>query len=107
MNKTRIGLIVNPIAGMGGSVGLKGTDGAVIDQARALGAKPVAPERCQIFLSALTRHEDYSMVCCTLGNGRRLPGVYQPTLYHRRIDCRSNTGFRYSAHCPGNVGTAD
>ena len=41
---SRIGLIVNPIAGMGGRVGLKGTD-HVVDQARAAGAEPVAPGR--------------------------------------------------------------
>lgn len=69
MRKTRIGLIVNPIAGMGGSVGLKGTDGDIITKARALGAKPVAPERCRLFLSTLNRHDDIQWFSAPAGMG--------------------------------------
>lgn len=50
----RIGLVVNPIAGLGGRVGLKGTDGVVV-QARAAGAEPVAGPRATDFAEAFVR----------------------------------------------------
>jgi predicted polyphosphate/ATP-dependent NAD kinase len=48
----RIGFILNPIAGMGGRVGLKGTDNKV-EEARALGAEPRSPHRAERALDAL------------------------------------------------------
>lgn len=52
----RIGFVINPYAGMGGAVGLKGTDGCV-EEALTRGAHPVSPSRALRFLSHIERSD--------------------------------------------------
>ena len=63
-----IGFIVNPIAGMGGVIGLKGTDGKIIfEKAVSLGAKPIAPVRAKEFLAELAPLKQ--SICLLVGAG--------------------------------------
>jgi predicted polyphosphate/ATP-dependent NAD kinase len=53
----KMGFIINPIAGMGGKVALKGTNG-VLKEAIARGAKPIALERAKEFLQKLREYSE-------------------------------------------------
>jgi predicted polyphosphate/ATP-dependent NAD kinase len=59
LEKRKLGFIVNPIAGMGGRVGLKGSDGfEILEKAKQLGAQPEAPARAATALMRISRIKD-------------------------------------------------
>lgn len=62
----KLGLIINPIAGMGGSVGLKGTDGEeILSEALIRGAKPASELKAEAALKSLLALRDkvYIVTC--------------------------------------------
>ncbi|CAI1491947.1 conserved protein of unknown function [Thermococcus nautili] len=63
-----IGLIVNPIAGMGGKVALKGTDG-VVEEAIRRGARPVSPDLVRLFLRELSHYPEARSITFLTGPG--------------------------------------
>jgi len=67
-----IGFVVNPIAGMGGAVGLKGTDGDTYVEALELGAKSVTPERAKQFLSNVKSKRELFILAAPGGMGENI-----------------------------------
>ena len=53
----KIGFVVNPIAGMGGKVGLKGTDG-MLHEAIKRGAKKETPKKAKKIFEIFGRKEN-------------------------------------------------
>lgn len=53
----RLGLVINPVAGIGGRVALKGSDG-MVQRARQLGAQPLAQLRTRHALELLQNNRD-------------------------------------------------
>ncbi len=67
--RPRVGLVVNPVAGMGGRVGLKGTDG-LLNEALRRGAEPVAPGCMERFLDRLGEYaKKVEWVTCAFDMG--------------------------------------
>jgi predicted polyphosphate/ATP-dependent NAD kinase len=85
----QLGFLVNPIAGMGGRVGLKGTDG-VVEEAIKRGATPVAPGRAIEFLQALMPlvrgNSRIRLIVCPLQMGEDV--VQEVGLEHTVVDVK-------------------
>ncbi len=68
MNMAKLGFLVNPVAGMGGTVGLKGTDGQrILAEAKRKGARPISPERGREFLQRLASLDKNSQLIVAPG----------------------------------------
>jgi len=80
----KLGLVVNPIAGMGGKVGLKGTDGsAILNKAKELGAEPMSPERTANALERLLPIKDlFTILTCpgAMGEDSAIKCGFSPEL---------------------------
>jgi predicted polyphosphate/ATP-dependent NAD kinase len=73
-SKVKFGFLINPIAGMGGKVGLKGTDN-IQEKAVRLGAKPVAPQRGIRFLKEIRKlglEKELEFVTCPKTMGEQV-----------------------------------
>ena len=86
--RPKIGFVVNPIAGMGGRVGLKGTDGEeILRKALELGATPVAPARAESALEILVTVKDALQLVTyphAMGEDEARKCGFNPTVFRRK-----------------------
>lgn len=69
MKQFNLGFVINPIAGIGGSVALKGSDGeGITEQAKALGATAKANARATLALEILLPYKDAIVVYTASGS---------------------------------------
>ena len=105
----RLGLIVNPIAGMGGRCGLKGTDGAdILARACALGAEPESPCRAGLALSQLAPLKgslEILTVSGDMGETEALEAGFRPTVLFATDDTTTTSDdTRRAAHAMAAAG---
>lgn len=67
MKNKNLGLIINPVAGLGGSVGLKGSDG-LVEEALARGAVPQSENRAEAALRELLSLKDSLTIYTSSGS---------------------------------------
>lgn len=63
MRRLKLGLLVNPLAGLGGAVALKGSDGAAAAEALERGAQPHASEKAARALRYLVAESTPELIC--------------------------------------------
>ncbi|WP_206484501.1 ATP-NAD kinase family protein [Thalassotalea sp. G2M2-11] len=83
----KLGFIVNPIAGIGGSVALKGSDGeGIAEKALALGAEAKANQRAKLALEMLVPYQENITIYCANGlmgeQSARELGFNVKVIYH-------------------------
>ena len=74
----RIGFIINPIAGMGGKVGLKGTDSReVLEEAIKRGSTPIADLKTINFLKHLIHASLHENIKFIIPNGKMGESIFR------------------------------
>jgi len=87
----RLGVLLNPIAGMGGRVGLKGTDGKIAE-ARKRGAEPRAPERARRMLTRLAeRNSEIDLLTAgePMGGAEARAAGFEPQIVYQPSDAET------------------